>query len=229
MDKKNENGFTILVDKKPQKEPEKKQKKEVAKYQKFRMTGEKPDFKKGSVRWELFRRIKKTAISTRVEDFVDTRRELRCIYTESDQDKIIRLRKSIGRKKLDKLSQIKNSIVSIGYGMGRYQDVSVKTYRKLLGIRRVAIQNKFSIQFDGENHWEELFTLGYLLDSMNDLIRFNNELTIQIDTIIRMHEILYNYDMYRVKFKILVYMENGDCYYYKDVNEFFKDFGLRLV
>lgn len=226
MDKKNENGFTILVDKKPQKEPEKKT---IAKYQKFKMVGEKPDFKKGSVRWELFKKIKKTAISTRVEDFVDTRRELRCIYTESDDDKIIRLRKPVGRKKLDKLSQMKNSVVSIGYGMGRYQDVSIKTYRKLLGIRRVAIKNKFSVQFDGEDHWEELFTLEYLLNSMNDLIGFNNELTTQIDTIIRMHEILYNYDMYQMKFKILVYMENGDCYYYKDVNEFFKDFGLRLV
>lgn len=226
MDKKNENGFTILVDKKPQKEPEKKT---IAKYQKFKMMCEKPDFKKGSVRWELFKKIKKTAISTRVEDFVDTRRELRCIYTESDDDKIIRLRKPVGRKKLDRLSQMKNRIISIGYGMGRYQDVSIKTYRKLLGIRRIAIKNKFSIQFDGEDHWEELFTLEYLLDSMNELIRFNNELTTQIDTIIRMHEILYNYDMYQMKFKILVYMENGDCYYYKDVNEFFKDFGLRLV
>ena len=124
----------------------------------------------------------------------------------------------------------KAPVVMIAIGEDLYMRLSVKTYTKLLRIKKIAVEFRLTVKDDYMNKPETLFKSTQTIISINEFLRFVVDSRYMIDSIYNLQDKASIFSEYDFKYRFAVQIKGVDepeCY--DDINELLEEFKIRKI
>lgn len=187
----------------------------------------KDKFKKGSWKYFLWKRLRKWVSSRFVEEFHFVKLTNYLTYGSrvggyKTEEFCTKLKKS----KIKKAKQAEESMVLVNSYSREFNQISLKSYLKLMEIDKIAIEYELIGDLDGVERCT-VYDTTITIDNINDLMEFIKNHRAGINGVYDIQCYCCAYTTYEFKFKMLVHMRDGSFKTYKsDMNDFMKDFDL---
>ena len=108
--------------------------------------------------------------------------------------------------------------------------LSVKTYTKLLRIKKIAVEFRLTVKDDYMNKPETVFKSTQTIMSINEFLRFVVDSRYMIDSVYNLQDKASIFSEYDFKYRFAVQIKGVDepeCY--DDINELLEEFKIRKI
>lgn len=213
-------GFQLLVRKEP--DSTKKKEKKIK-----RLRDLKNPFKKGSWKFEFFKKLKRYRDSKFVEDFHFVKMENLLIYRKDDPKALIS-KTRFSQKELEKIAdKYDDSYVLINAGENIFIKLSLKAYLKLIKINKMVISYRIQVMEDGEDEFVDYYEAEEIIDNINELMAFLNYYRQLAHGVAEVQARVCCYTWVNFKVKTLIVKQDGSTQTYKgDLNEVLRDYNI---
>lgn len=198
---------------------------------KIKVKKPKVNFKKGGWKWGLWRKLQDWHISKYTKHFTSTNHQIAVIYhPDGDSDYVIKGRGFIHPSNVKMLETVdKDCMVLVSVGNGVYMNISLKSYKKLTKLQKVAIHFKLTAYNDYEpDQPMDIVEYDDVFDNINALMGFINYHHQGILGVYDIQAMCIGMTDFVYDFKIMTYSADGKVKTYKgDMNDFMIDYGLR--
>lgn len=127
------------------------------------------------------------------------------------------------------IKEDKDGTILVNCGGNMFMRIPLKSYKKLSKISKIVIDFKLSAWYDGECEVCDIYNSTQVIDNINDLLSFINYHQQSIFGIYEIQAQCCGYTDFNYDFRILVVKNNGKTEtYHSDMNDFMKEYGLRL-
>lgn len=224
-----EDGFQVLIRKSPADKAKAEKKALKEKEKKERKLFKNP-FKKGSWKFDFFKRAKNYRTSANVQDFHFTKCDNLVVYRRDDPKTIIS-KSRFNLKELEKIAdKYSDSFVLVNAYLNTFLKISVKSYLKLMKVKKIVIEYVVQVQEDGyeEYGFEDFYEATQVIDNINELMSFINYYRNLIHGVGEVQARVCNYTWVNFKVKTLIIKQDGDTKTFKgDFNEVMEYLGIK--
>lgn len=180
-------------------------------------------FKKGSHKYEMYKTLKKLKIRKSVTKFHEKRLMNLAVGTaqkDSCKEFNTPISPSINTKK---------SYVMINCADNIFLRVDIASYLKLKKLRKVIIETKWCVRDDGADEYDTIYSDRRTFDTINGLLRAMTEERIRCDCVYETQIKSCGFSLYDFRYKIMTLSKTGEYKFYKNINKFCLDYGIKLI
>ena len=181
-------------------------------------------FKKGSHKYEMYKTLKKLKIRKSVTKFHEKRLMNLAVGT-AQKDSCKEFNTPINPSGIN----TKKSYVMINCADNIFLRVDIASYLKLKKLRKVIIETKWCVRDDGADEYDTIYSDRRTFDTINGLLRAMTEERIRCDCVYETQIKSCGFSLYDFRYKIMTLSKSGEYKFYKNINKFCLDYGIKLI